>query len=91
MNVNENGGFSYLFPELTDKQFLVLSLYSQGTSIKQIANKQAVSEMGVRKQMDAIRKKYDCASVNDLRSIYISRTNNAIGEAIRNLIHIKCK
>ncbi|EGR2026314.1 helix-turn-helix transcriptional regulator [Vibrio cholerae] len=89
VNQNPKGGFGYLFPELTEKQYFVLMHFSNGTAIQQIAKLASVSEPAIRKQMDAIRTKYDCASSSDLRSIYISRTNTAIGEAIFHLMPIK--
>lgn len=86
---NKKGGFGFLFPELTDKQFFVLTQFCNGTAPKQIAAAAGVSVTAVRKQMETIRAKYECASVSDLRSIYISRTNTAIGEAIYNLMLTK--
>ncbi|ENM5815221.1 hypothetical protein V4D06_13820 [Vibrio mimicus] len=89
MVVDQDNGFGFLFPELTNKQFFVLMHFSNGTDIKQIAHLSGVSEIAIRKQMDSIRNKYECASSSDLRSIYLSRINTAIGEAIFHFMPIK--
>ncbi|WP_415239689.1 helix-turn-helix transcriptional regulator [Vibrio tapetis] len=49
-----------------------------GLSVKQIANKKAISEMAVNKHLKVARDKFDCQTSSELRTIYLCRVLRTI-------------
>lgn len=65
--------FSYLFPELTDKQYLVLQMFTYGSAPKQLASQMGISQATVNQHMSAVKKKLNCPTTSDLRYVFLTR------------------
>ena len=65
-----------LFPELTDKQTLILHMYALGMSHEVIARNTATSISNTKKHMSEIKKRLNCFSGIETRQVYLSRIVN---------------
>jgi DNA-binding NarL/FixJ family response regulator len=65
------------FPELTQKQFVVLELYATGTSQKQIEAQLSISADAIRDHIGAIKRKFGCTYTSEIRQVYLSRVIGA--------------
>jgi len=70
--------FSYLFPELTDKQYLVLQMFTYGSAPKQLASYLGVSQATVNQHMAAVKKKLNCPTTSDLRYVFLTRVMGVV-------------
>lgn len=66
------------FPELTQKQFVILELYATGLPTKLIQQKLDISASSVTEHMNAIKTKLGCAYTNEMRQVYLSRLMLAV-------------
>ena len=66
------------FPELTNKQYKVLELYSLGCIQKQVAQQLNISCNTLKEHLYAIKHKLGCTSISELRAIFLNRLLSVI-------------
>ena len=62
-----------IFPDLTEKQLIVLVHYSLGKSAKVIEDELNCSRTTVEKHLSEIRTKFNCNKSSEIRTIYFMR------------------
>ncbi|TLS70674.1 LuxR C-terminal-related transcriptional regulator [Photobacterium damselae] len=62
-----------LFPDITERQFVVLSFYALGYSAKAIQLELNVSRTAIEKHLAELRYKFNCNKSAELRNIYFFR------------------
>lgn len=67
-----------LFPDITERQFVVLSFYALGYSAKAIQLELNVSKTTIEKHLSELRYKFNCSKSAELRFIYFIRIIDAL-------------